>query len=368
MAENKGTNLEQQEEEDVEIRVEGEDDQQPSERDHEETPKDDGEDDSPSPTQDKKTAKGGDDEDDESDLSEEEIAKLREKRRKEKEERKARRERAIARDKLEMEFLRKRNEDLEKRIMAQEMRAHRQDHYTVEQRIAEAEREARLAEEVLAKAVAEANGDDVTKALRFRDEALNKIRELSGERERLKYEEDNQKTQKTVADPVVNSYAKEWIRKNSWYDVNGGDEDSRIVLEIDQRLANEGYVPRTEAYWKELDKRVRANLPHRYANDETFDDDEDDSDDYVATTGKRSRESGRQTERERENSAANRGAKKGPPIGQSREHAPNSTRKEIYITKERKEALIQAGVWDDPVLRQRYIKQYQSWDRDNAVR
>ena len=27
--------------------------------------------------------------------------------------------------------------------------------------------------------------------------------------------------------------------------------------------------------------------------------------------------------------------------------------------------MIDAGVWDDPILRQRYLKQYQKWDRDN---
>ena len=100
--------------------------------------------------------------------------------------RKERRERAIERDRIEMEFLRKRNEDLEKRMLEQEFRSHRQDHYSVEQKIEEAERECRLAEEVMAKAIAEANGDDAAKALRFRDEALEKIRELSAKRKHLK--------------------------------------------------------------------------------------------------------------------------------------------------------------------------------------
>ena len=320
-------------------------------------------------------AHAGDDDDEE---SEEDKQAALEKRRREKQDRKERRERAIARDKLEMDFLRKRNEELERRMLTQEMRANRQDHYTVEQKIAEAEKEARLAEEVMAKAIAEANGDDAARALRFRDEALDKIRQLSYERENIKKTEDSAKQPKNVADPVVNSYAKDWISKNPWYDVNGGDEDSRIVLEIDTRLAAEGYVPRTELYWKELDKRVRRNLPHRFESKGRLSSDDQDSEDYdddedssasIRARSHSAKGKNRTDETDDSDSVSSpRGAKKGPPVGNKREHAPASTRKEIYISKERKEALIAAGVWDDPVLRTKYVKQYQKWDKENATR
>ena len=48
---------------------------------------------------------------------------IRERRRKEKQERKQRRDTAIKRDKVELNFLRKRNEDLERRISAQEQKS-----------------------------------------------------------------------------------------------------------------------------------------------------------------------------------------------------------------------------------------------------
>ena len=131
-----------------------------------------------------------------------------------KEDRKERRERAIERDRIEMEFLRKRNEDLEKRMLEQEFRSHRQDHYSVEQKIEEAERECRLAEEVMAKAIAEANGDDAAKALRFRDEALEKIRELSAKRKLLKeqtikYQEEDLEVDELQLREVVDLILKE---------------------------------------------------------------------------------------------------------------------------------------------------------------
>jgi hypothetical protein len=36
------------------------------------------------------------------------------------------------------------------------------------------------------------------------------------------------------------------------------------------------------------------------------------------------------------------------------------------VTPERKQAMIEAGVWDDPVLRQRYLKAYQDYDNGTA--
>jgi hypothetical protein len=143
-------------------------------------------------------------------------------------------------------------------------------------------------------------------------------------------------------------------------------------------LAQEGYVPRTELYWKELDKRVRRNLPHRFesqgrlsADDQDTEDDDDDQEQALSSRSRANHAKGKVRTNETDDTdsvSTLRGAKKGPPVGNKREHAPASTRKEIYISKERKQALIEAGVWDDPVLRTKYVKQYQKWDKENAAR
>ena len=65
---------------------------------------------------DRVTAEADDDDDSEREA-------IRERRRKEKVDRKERRETAIKRDKTELDFLRNRNDDLEKRISTQEQRA-----------------------------------------------------------------------------------------------------------------------------------------------------------------------------------------------------------------------------------------------------
>ena len=53
-------------------------------------------------------------------------------------------------------------------------------------------------------------------------------------------------------------------------------------------------------------------------------------------------------------------------MGTSREHAPTSTKKEVYVTPERRQAMIEAGVWDDPVRRTQMLKAYQAYDRNSA--
>jgi hypothetical protein len=135
-------------------------------------------------------------------------------------------------------------------------------------------------------------------------------------------------------------YANEFIKANPWYDSQGRDEDSAIVIAIDQSLAKDGYNPQSEEYWDELRKRAARRLPEKFKPERQA--------------------NGRDTREER----TPRG---GPAVGSGREYAPASTRKEIYLSPERKQALIDAGVWDDPVLRMKYAKRYSEYDRNNKA-
>jgi hypothetical protein len=119
------------------------------------------------------------------------------------------------------------------------------------------------------------------------------------------------------------------MAENPWYDPRGGNEDSVITNAIDNRLVAEGYNPATVEYWEELTRRVSARINR---GDEM------------------------------EQQPAPR--KKAPPLGSGREHAPASTKREVYVTPERKQAMIEAGVWDDPVRRARMLKAYQAYDRN----
>ena len=265
---------------------------------------------------------------DEGDTDEEREA-IRERRRLEKKERKERQQKAISRDKLELDFLRKRNDDLEKRLNIVETRAHQSSLTDIDRQIQSFQQEVETAERIIAKAVEAGNGEDVAKAIRFRDESLAKINQLAFHKQQQS--QPQIRPQAAQIDESIEYYAKEFMESNKWYDPTGRDEDSAIVLTIDNRLIQEGYDPRTSEYWDELQDRVERRLPEKFE---------------------------RQAKAQRKQTGA-------PPVGSGREHAPTSTRKEIYISPERKSALIEAGVWDDPVLRQKYIKQYAAYDKRN---
>ena len=270
--------------------------------------------------------------------SEEERDSIRERRRQEKQDRKQRRDEAIKRDKIELDFLRKRNDDLERRVTVQEQRTHSLDLSAFDGAIAKAAQEAEMADRVIAKAVAAGNGEDVTQAMRYRDQAIAKIQQLNFQKQQVA----QQKPQPQQIDDLTLRYAQDFIKENPWYDAQGRDEDSAIVIAIDQALAKDGFNPQTEEYWDELRKRAARRLPERFEAD--------------------SPRRGGNDKAEPRDARQPRG---GPAVGSGREHAPTSTRKEVYISPERKQALVEAGVWDDPVLRSKYVKRYAEYDRQN---
>lgn len=284
--------------------------------------------------EDERTASSADE--DAGDANTDERDAIRERRRLEKLERKDRRDQAIKRDKLELDFLRKRNDDLERRVTAQEQRAHQADLGTYDSQIAGAAKEAEMAERVIAKAVEAGNGKDVAQAMRYRDQAMQKVQQLQF----AKQQAAQQRPSGQQLDDMTMHYANEFIKANPWYDSQGRDEDSAIVIAIDQSLAKDGYNPQTEEYWDELRKRAARRLPEKF---------------------KAERQSNERDTREE------RTPRGGPAVGSGREYAPATTRKEIYLSPERKQALIDAGVWDDPVLRMKYAKRYSEYDRANKA-
>jgi len=257
-----------------------------------------------------------------------------EEKRAQRQNRKFRRRAAIEHKERELAFLRAENEEFKRRLSSVEQQATQFSVSAVDQKLNEALNEAQMAERIMAKAIEQGQGEDVTKALQIRDQALERARQLRAAKEEAEKPRPQPKGGK---DPRVAAYAKEWVDANNWYDPSGKDEDSAIVKVIDQRLAAEGYNPATEEYWVELDNRVARRLPHRYGEEAV----------------------------EKPKQAAKRG---GPPVGGKREYAPPSTRKEVYISPERKQALVDAGVWDNPELRQKYIKRYAEYDRNSSSR
>ena len=128
----------------------------------------------------------------------------------------------------------------------------------------------------------------------------------------------------------VQRNATQWLKSNKWYDPNAKDTDSRIAKVVDQDLAAEGWDPSDPEYWEELDNRLSARLPHRYA-------------------GK-----------------SNSPIKRAGPTASSRTANPaGKSATTITLSRERVQAIKDAGKWDDPAARSKAIKAYAQYDRDN---
>lgn len=267
------------------------------------------------------------------DDSEEEIVDKNKKNRDNRAKRRQIQKQAKERAQREIELLREQNAMMEQRLRAIEGNTLSQNAATIDQRMNEALNEIRQAEVIIAKAVEAGNGEDVAIAMRMRDEAKQRADQLGVAKQRV--EQVAKQAQQPQADPRVVDYARQWLEANDWYDPNGRDEDSAITKAIDNALAAEGWNPATPDYWHELTRRVSARIN---AGNEAAD------------------------------TAARNPRRKAPPVGNTREHAPVTTKNEVVVTAERKQAMIDAGVWDDPVARTRYLKAYQAYDRENSAR
>lgn len=269
---------------------------------------------------------------------------VRERRRKEKKERKERREAAIRRTNLEMDFLRKRNDDLERRLDGVTTQVVKQQVESIDAEITKAQREIQMAGDVMAKAIAAQNGDDATKALHFRDQARDRLAKLQAAKEQQGQEAEAQPQQRQPqVDPRIVRHAQDFASKNAWYDPTGRNTDSLILMAVDREVLQDGFDPSTPEYWAELRKRGAKRLPERFKAQQS-DDDADDDDDAPAPQRK---------------------PKGGPALAGGKQTSSEPARREIYISPERKQALVDAGVWDDPILRAKYVKRYAAYDKEH---
>lgn len=180
-----------------------------------------------------------------------------------------------------------------------------------------------------AQAIEQANGAVAIDAQEKMFEARKRYEQIQGVKRAM--------TQRQQApqplDPRLLSHAEQWMGQNKWYDPNGKDEDSSIVLTLDDRLAKEGWDPTTPEYWQELQSRVKKYLPHR-ANSG-----------YNKPQGNRS----------------------SPPVTGSGRESSGSTASTYRLSPERVQALKDSGMWDDPKKRAEAVKRYQQYDKEQRV-
>lgn len=272
----------------------------------------------------------------------------RESRRKERQATKVRRREARDRNQRELTFLRQRNEQLERRFSQVESRTGQNEVLAVDQRISQIKASLKTAEEVMADAVEQAKGKDFSEARRIHDQLRDDLNQLTQVKSQIEAQAKEPRTQEP--DPALRALADEWREEHSWWKPGGSDDDSKVVSAIDAQLTREGgYDPTTQDYWDELSRRVQKRLPHRYKkaakavelDDEEMDDEEEEE--------------------------APRRSSKGPKFSAGGRERPLK-KNQVYVSPERIAALKDLGAWDDPILRKRYLKRYQDYDREHATR
>lgn len=252
---------------------------------------------------------------------EEEKASNASKNRKRREVQKAARDRA----QRELQILREQNQQLMDRVNAIEGSVNTQTATLLDQRFNEAQREVQQATSIIARAVEAGNGEDVVAAMRLKDEAQQRLMQIAAAKQQVST------PQPQGPDIRVQSLAREWADANPWFDPNGRTEESAIALAIDRVLPSEGYDPRSVEYYEELTRRLTRRL------------------------GNNAAPQGEQPAK-----------RKAPPQGTASQHAPPSTRKQVFVTPERKQAMIDAGYWDDPSLRNQMLRAYHDYDKNSA--
>lgn len=337
MAEAK-TAEEEQEEEFVAVTDEEETEQGQVEDDGEGTGADDEQgDENEDEGDDQETRLGGGREDDDEDDK-------RERRRKENKSRRARQKEARERTERELKFLQNRNEELERRFSHFEQETNARvtgsEIANVDTAISKAKSDLQLANSVIQQAVEQNDGKNLAEALDHRDVIRDNLRELEGAKGYLSTNPRREApAQQQPLDPRHVAHAQSFMVDNDWWDPQGRDQDSQTVLKIDRDLVAEGFDPTEKRYWDELRTRSQEALPSR----------------FDSRTGSRGNGAGKK-----------KTSNKGPQFRTGGRERPLK-KNEVYISPERKEAMIEAGVWDDPVLRNKYLKSYSDYDQQASA-
>jgi hypothetical protein len=264
--------------------------------------------------------------------SEEDREKIREARR---EERKLKKELAKQREasaKHKISALEKRNEDLARRLAAVEDTAASYQFAQIDKAL---EDEATRVEYAKMKMVQAAQAGDVAAQMEYLEQLTDAKQRLNQAQHYKKEQLEKAKAPKqNVPNPVsseVQQNATHWLKRNSWFDPQARDTDSRIAKVVDQELVADGWDPSDPEYWDELDNRLSARLPHR----------------YTAKGGINQRRSA------------------GPTASSRVANTASTKPGTITLSRERVSAIKDAGAWDDVTKRNKMIRAYAQYDREN---
>jgi hypothetical protein len=235
--------------------------------------------------------------------------------------------------------LQRENEEFKRRLNQLERNTKTEGLIRIDKSIEEAETRLEYAKLKIAEATQNQDGQGMVEAQTMLQQANEEIRQLGNMRQQADQElkRPQQKQRAPEIDPEVARNAQAWMRRNSWYNPQANDPDSRIAKRVDEIMGTQGWDPTDPDYWEELDARLQKELPHRYNGNN-----DDDS---------------RNVRRPR-NVVGSSGREASAAYG-------GSNRSQFVLSPDRVKAMKEAGAWDNPERKAKMIKQFIAYDRQN---
>jgi hypothetical protein len=235
---------------------------------------------------------------------------------------------------VRLQNLQRQNSELMERLSALERKQTGSDLARIDKAIEDQKMRIQYGKAKMKEAAEAGDGDLLTAAEEMVYEARRQAEALEQFKRRSVQEPQQQPIQQ---DPQMQRYAKEWMESHGdWYDPMGSNTDSKIALAVDQALAEEGWNPKTEEYWDELDKRLSKVLPHRYT-DVAYERPQKSRPKSVVTSG-------------------------------GREAVSSGGKSTFTLNPDQVRAMKEAGMWDNPEKRARMIRRYAVEARKNGQR
>lgn len=199
----------------------------------------------------------------------------------------------------------------------------------VDAAIAQANQAAEHFKGVIANAATQQDGKTLAEATEYMIAARTRAQEL-------KTFKDNSTRAMNAPKPLdtrLITKSQQFLGKNMWYGgPTSADPDSKVLTALDNSLTAEGWDATTDGYWQELEKRAQKYLPHRMQS--------------ASAVPKRP----------------------GNPVPGGSQQSPSGGASVFKLSAERTNALKSAGLWDDKAARDKAIKSFRDYDKQNGVK
>lgn len=118
------------------------------------------------------------------------------------------------------------------------------------------------------RAYSEGNQDTLLEAQEQISDAQSELKMLDQRKQWLTAQEEERKLQQEAQQQNAgyenyDPKARDWAAKNPWFGQD--DTATAVALSIDQQLKQNGYDPSSDDYYREVDRRLKEELPHKFS-------------------------------------------------------------------------------------------------------